>query len=151
MRRLFLGLLVIGSMALASESTDGVREAARGWRDGAIKQDAALLERYLADDVTGFLGAHGLDVSDIGPWVSHPGGPKVIETITATLDGVDWILDYRDDQGIHEGTGNDFWFAYEARVKKERREGDWHETSAAQHRVLSVLRECAYSYTEVWT
>jgi hypothetical protein len=52
MRRLFLGLLVIGSMALASESTDGVREAARGWRDGAIKQDAALLERYLADDLS---------------------------------------------------------------------------------------------------
>jgi hypothetical protein len=74
-----------------------------------------------------------------------------LKTITATLDGVDWILDYGDDQGFHEGTGNDFWFAYEAGVKNERREGDWQETSAAQHRVLSVLRECAHSYTEVWT
>ncbi len=44
-----------------------------------------LIERYLADDVRGFLGGHGLTASDIGTWVSHPGGPKVIEAITATL------------------------------------------------------------------
>ncbi|WP_319456774.1 MULTISPECIES: type III polyketide synthase [unclassified Mycobacterium] len=44
-----------------------------------------VVERYLGDDVTGFLGAHGLQVADIGGWVSHPGGPKVIEAINATL------------------------------------------------------------------
>ena len=44
-----------------------------------------VVERYLGDDVTDFLGAHGLDIDDIGAWVSHPGGPKVIEAITATL------------------------------------------------------------------
>ena len=33
-----------------------------------------------------FLGAHGLSVADIGGWVSHPGGPKVIEAITEALD-----------------------------------------------------------------
>jgi alkylresorcinol/alkylpyrone synthase len=44
-----------------------------------------VVERYLGDDVTNFLGSHGLDVEDIGAWVSHPGGPKVIEAITATL------------------------------------------------------------------
>lgn len=44
-----------------------------------------VVERYLGDDVTSFLGAHGLQVTDIGGWVSHPGGPKVIEAITATL------------------------------------------------------------------
>jgi alkylresorcinol/alkylpyrone synthase len=46
----------------------------------------AVVERYLADDVTGFLAAHGLRVGDVGAWVSHPGGPKVIEAITATLE-----------------------------------------------------------------
>lgn len=44
-----------------------------------------VVERYLADDVTGFLTAHDLAVEDIHTWVSHPGGPKVIEAITATL------------------------------------------------------------------
>jgi alkylresorcinol/alkylpyrone synthase len=44
-----------------------------------------VVERYLGDDVTGFLGAHGLQVADVGGWVSHPGGPKVIEAINATL------------------------------------------------------------------
>jgi alkylresorcinol/alkylpyrone synthase len=44
-----------------------------------------VVERYLGDDVTDFLGSHDLDVADVGAWVSHPGGPKVIEAITATL------------------------------------------------------------------
>ncbi|CAA0138378.1 Alpha-pyrone synthesis polyketide synthase-like Pks11 [Mycolicibacterium vanbaalenii] len=44
-----------------------------------------LVERYLADDMTGFLDDHGLTVADIDAWVSHPGGPKVIEAITETL------------------------------------------------------------------
>ncbi|MCK0175324.1 MULTISPECIES: type III polyketide synthase [Mycobacteriaceae] len=45
----------------------------------------AFVERYLGDDVVKFLTAHGLTVADIGAWVSHPGGPKVIEAITSTL------------------------------------------------------------------
>ncbi len=44
-----------------------------------------IIERYLAEDVTAFLADHDLALSDIGAWVSHPGGPKVIESITATL------------------------------------------------------------------
>ncbi len=32
-----------------------------------------------------FLGAHGLTVDDVAAWVSHPGGPKVIEAIIDTL------------------------------------------------------------------
>lgn len=45
-----------------------------------------LIERYLADDMNGFLGDHDLTVADIATWVSHPGGPKVMEAITAALD-----------------------------------------------------------------
>ena len=36
---------------------------------------------YLADDVTQFLAGYGLEIADVGAWVSHPGGPKVIEAI----------------------------------------------------------------------
>jgi alkylresorcinol/alkylpyrone synthase len=65
---------------------------AMGWEVGAtgfrlvLSPDVpAVVERYLADDVTEFLASHGLAIGDVGAWVSHPGGPKVIEAITATL------------------------------------------------------------------
>jgi alkylresorcinol/alkylpyrone synthase len=44
-----------------------------------------LIERYFADDVTGFLADHDLTIDDVGSWVSHPGGPKVLESINAAL------------------------------------------------------------------
>lgn len=44
-----------------------------------------VVERYLGDGVTSFLACHGLTIDDIATWVSHPGGPKVIEAITTTL------------------------------------------------------------------
>ncbi len=34
---------------------------------------------------TEFLAAHDLGLDDIGTWVSHPGGPKIIEAIVASL------------------------------------------------------------------
>ncbi|MFS0898447.1 type III polyketide synthase [Mycolicibacterium litorale] len=46
----------------------------------------AIIEQYLGDDVTQFLARHGYTVDDVSTWVSHPGGPKVIEAITAALD-----------------------------------------------------------------
>ena len=63
-----------------------------GWEVGAkgfklvLSPDLPdLIERYFADDVTGFLAEHDLTIDDIGSWVSHPGGPKVLEAITAAL------------------------------------------------------------------
>lgn len=49
------------------------------------KDVAAVVEQYIEDDVTSFLGAHRLTAADIGAFVSHPGGPKVIEAINAAL------------------------------------------------------------------
>lgn len=45
-----------------------------------------VVSRYLRDDVTEFLGGHDLGIDDIGTWVSHPGGPKVIDAIVESLD-----------------------------------------------------------------
>lgn len=44
-----------------------------------------LIQAHLAGDVTGFLGRHGLTKDDIGAWVAHPGGPKVINAIATSL------------------------------------------------------------------
>ena len=46
----------------------------------------AVIDRYLADDVNGFLATHGLTKDDVGAWVGHPGGPKVIDAIARTLE-----------------------------------------------------------------
>src|SRR5258705_1284205 len=63
-----------------------------GWEVGAkgfklvLSPDLPdLIERYFADDVTGFLAEHDLTIDDIGSWVSHPGGPKVLEAINDAL------------------------------------------------------------------
>jgi alkylresorcinol/alkylpyrone synthase len=45
-----------------------------------------VIERHLADDVNRFLAAHGLRKDDIAAWVGHPGGPKVIDAITKSLE-----------------------------------------------------------------
>jgi alkylresorcinol/alkylpyrone synthase len=63
-----------------------------GWEVGAkgfklvLSPDLPdIIERYFADDVTGFLAEHDLTIDDIGSWVSHPGGPKVLEAINDAL------------------------------------------------------------------
>lgn len=68
-----------------SQRTMGWDVDASGFRLVLSPDVPKVVERYLGDDVTGFLAAHDLTVSDVGAWVSHPGGPKVIEAITATL------------------------------------------------------------------
>ena len=44
-----------------------------------------LVEKYLAADVDELLSAQGLGRGDVARWISHPGGPKVIEAIQSTL------------------------------------------------------------------
>jgi len=53
----------------------------------------AVIDRYLADDVTQFLTPHGLATSDIGAWVCHPGGPKIIDSIVDALELPDDALE----------------------------------------------------------
>jgi alkylresorcinol/alkylpyrone synthase len=44
-----------------------------------------LVHKYLGDDVRALLGDHGLACTDVTAWVSHPGGPKVIDAIQDAL------------------------------------------------------------------
>ena len=47
---------------------------------------ADVVEKYLRDDVDAFLRGQGLAVGDVGTWVAHPGGPKVIDAIVRALE-----------------------------------------------------------------
>ena len=52
-----------------------------------------LIRKNLAGDVDAFLARNGLRRSDIGAWVMHPGGPKVLNAIQDTLQLEDGALD----------------------------------------------------------
>lgn len=69
-----------------SERTMGFDVAATGLRIVLDAEVPHLVERYLRADVDLFLADHGLTRSDIGWWVCHPGGPKVIEALEAALE-----------------------------------------------------------------
>lgn len=45
-----------------------------------------LVHRYLGHDIRSLLDDHGLAIHDVGAWVSHPGGPKIIEAIEQELN-----------------------------------------------------------------
>ncbi|MFD3513010.1 type III polyketide synthase [Streptomyces sp. NPDC058657] len=52
-----------------------------------------VVRQYLADDVEGFLGDHGIKPEDVTAWVCHPGGPKVLEAVSEALRLPDGALD----------------------------------------------------------
>ncbi|UGQ12927.1 type III polyketide synthase [Yinghuangia sp. ASG 101] len=75
-------------------------EHVMGWDIGArgftvvLSPDVPTVVRdHLRDDVERFLADHGLCPEDIGSWVCHPGGPKVLEAFAETLRLPDGALD----------------------------------------------------------
>lgn len=68
-----------------SERTMGWDFGASGLKIVLDAQVPAIVRQYLGEDIRLFLAAHSLQVDDVGAWVSHPGGPKVIEAIEAEL------------------------------------------------------------------
>jgi alkylresorcinol/alkylpyrone synthase len=46
---------------------------------------ADVVERNLGRDVTEMLDDHGLALADVGTWVAHTGGPRVLEAVQRTL------------------------------------------------------------------
>jgi alkylresorcinol/alkylpyrone synthase len=68
-------------------------EAVMGWNiseEGfqiVLSADVPQVVRdHLRGDVDAFLAEHGLTRADIGSWVCHPGGPKVLEAMEETLE-----------------------------------------------------------------
>jgi alkylresorcinol/alkylpyrone synthase len=69
-----------------SLGTMGYDVGAAGFELVLSKDVAALVQQSIGEDVTTFLAAHGLTTTDIGAWVVHPGGPKIIDAINEALD-----------------------------------------------------------------
>ena len=47
---------------------------------------AEVIERHFPDEVAAFLADNGLAVDEVGAWVAHPGGPKVLDAFANALD-----------------------------------------------------------------
>ncbi|MFB7090489.1 type III polyketide synthase [Streptomyces sp. NPDC056296] len=71
-----------------SERTMGFDIGSTGFRIVLDSSVPDLVRRYVGDDVRAFLTDHGLTDRDLGWYVVHPGGPKVIEAMQDAL-GVD--------------------------------------------------------------
>jgi alkylresorcinol/alkylpyrone synthase len=69
-----------------SERTMGFDVAGSGLRIVLDAEVPNLVERFIRGDVDAFLADHDLTRDDIGWWVCHPGGPKVIEALEAALE-----------------------------------------------------------------
>ncbi|QDB80481.1 type III polyketide synthase [Georgenia sp. 311] len=67
-------------------------EAVMGWdvRSSGLRivlgaEVPDLVRDNVGADVAAFLAGHGLGIEDVGWWVCHPGGPKVIGSLAETL------------------------------------------------------------------
>lgn len=57
-----------------------------GFRVVLSNQVADVVARHVPAAVDALLAEHGLDRGDVSAWVVHPGGPKVIDAITRSLE-----------------------------------------------------------------
>jgi alkylresorcinol/alkylpyrone synthase len=82
-----------GPRVLATQSTFyRDTETVMGWEIGdmgfriVLSPDVPkVVEKNLLDDATRFLAANNIAISDIGSWIFHSGGPKVLEAMQSTL------------------------------------------------------------------
>lgn len=68
-----------------SERTMGFDVTSSGLQIVLDASVPAVVQKYLAEDVDRFLADHQLSRSDIGWYVAHPGGPKVLEAMACAL------------------------------------------------------------------
>jgi len=68
-----------------TEDVMGWDVSEKGFRIVLSRQVPDMVRNHLAGDVDAFLCDHGMSRSDIGSWVLHTGGPKVLEATEEAL------------------------------------------------------------------
>ncbi len=76
-----------------SERVMGWDISERGFKIVLSAEVPEMVRRYLRRDVDVFLAEHGLVRSDVAVWISHPGGPKVLEAMQEALELPEGALD----------------------------------------------------------
>ncbi len=76
-----------------TEEVIGFNASETGFRIVLTSQVSEVVEQNFGTDVGDFLAAHGLTVDDIGAFIAHPGGPRVLEAFQSALGLPDGALD----------------------------------------------------------
>jgi len=76
-----------------SEQVMGWDISERGFRIVLSAEVPDVARNFLKGDVDRFLADHGLACGDVGSWVCHPGGPKVLEAMEESLELLPGALD----------------------------------------------------------
>ncbi len=76
-----------------TEEVIGFNASETGFRIVLTAKVSEVIERNFGGDADAFLFANGLTVDDIGTWIAHPGGPRVLESFQSSLGLADGILD----------------------------------------------------------
>jgi alkylresorcinol/alkylpyrone synthase len=76
-----------------TEQMMGWQVSEKGFRITLSPEVPVLIRENLGADMDAFLGDNGLKRTDIGSWVLHTGGPKVLEATAAALELNDGQLD----------------------------------------------------------
>jgi alkylresorcinol/alkylpyrone synthase len=76
-----------------TEGVIGFTASETGFRIVLTAQVSEVIERNFGGDANAFLFANGLTIDDVGTWIAHPGGPKVLESFQASLDLPDGVFD----------------------------------------------------------
>ncbi len=87
---------IVGSRSIFypdSEDVMGWKISQDGFRIVLSPRLPDIIKRHLAGDVDAFLQSFGLGRSEIGNWLIHTGGPKVLEAIQDALELGDRELD----------------------------------------------------------
>ena len=69
-----------------SEEVMGWDVSEKGFKIVLSADVPEMVRRFLRRDVDAFLDEHGLVRNDISAWISHPGGPKVLEAMQEALE-----------------------------------------------------------------
>ena len=82
----------------------GWRVGGSGFRIVLAPGLPAVIEQNLADDVRALLEPHDLKARDVGAWVVHAGGPRIVDAVRDALDLDD--DDVAESRGVLARTGN---------------------------------------------
>jgi alkylresorcinol/alkylpyrone synthase len=64
---------------------------------------ADVIDDHFGDDMTHFLADHDATVADIGRWIAHPGGPRVLDAFSEALQLPEGALDVSWDSMARVG------------------------------------------------
>jgi alkylresorcinol/alkylpyrone synthase len=82
------GVRIVGTKSTFYPDTEevmGWEVSEQGFKIVLSPEVPDVIRQHLGEDVDGFLAGHGLTRADVGTWILHTGGPKILEATQEAL------------------------------------------------------------------